>query len=454
MTNKISIIFLLLATVLLFESCVTRRLIKEGQKFEEAGLCQQAADSFYRAVRRDRTNIEAIQGLRRTGEFTLQQKLSRFNRAYNERRNQEAVEAYLDAKKYYEKIKAVNVNLNFPSFYHDYYSEVKDVYLDDLYFEGMNFLQEERFSDAARTFQNILAISPNYRDATEQFNIATYEPVYREGIELMDRGRYRQAYNKFNRIIKNIRSYKDSKDLKDECLEKGTVSIAIAPIKNSSGRRNIEQKMHSIIVTKIQRLDNPFVRVIDHSQMQQLVSDNRRNALVGFTAPTATLFCEITSFSYNAGRLSETERKGWLRKRVSFRNSETGRTEYRNEYSKVRYSEYKMNRSMTLSFSYRLINERSGEILNSGNRTFRASDNIHYADYDGDNDNLVPGYWKYRLVGSSEDVIRDTRNDVAALQNLLKARRSIKTFESLISEINNDAGDFAAVEIDKFVMGS
>lgn len=455
MKRKFAIIILLsITSVILFESCATKRLLKQAAEFENAGLHAEAAESYYQVLRRDRTNIEAMTGLRRSGEFTLQRKLSAFNRAYNERKNQEAVSHYQDALSYFNRMKAVNVTLNFPSFYHDYYNEVKDVYLDDLYFEGMNLLQTDNFARAERTFRNILGLDPNYRDASEQLKIAVNEPKYRESLALMEGGNYRQAYFKLDEIIKDIGRYKDVHDLRRESLEKGTVSIAVAPIKNSSSTRNIERSLENEIITRIQNLENPFLKLIDYSQMQEVVRRRESTAVVGFTAPTATLFCEIVSFTYNAGRLSETKKTGWLRKRVRFTNSETGSTEFRNEYTKVQYSEFSMSRSVSMRISYRLINERTGQILNTGTRNFSASDNIHYADYDGDNDNLVPGYWKYRLVSSSEDVINDNARDVRALQGLLNARKSIKTYNSLLSEAYDESSAFVAAEIHSYVLGN
>ncbi len=455
MKRKIAIILLLsISSVLVFESCATKRLMKQASEFENAGMHAEAAELYFQVLRKSNTNIEAITGLRRTGEFTLQRKLSAFNRAYNERKNQEAVSHYQDALAYYNRIKRVNVNLNFPSFYHDYYNEVKDVYLDDLYFEAMNFLQNDNFVRAESTFRNILGLDPNYRDAANQLKIAVNEPKYRESLALMESGNYRPAYFKLDEIIKNMGTYKDAHDLRRESLEKGTVSIAVAPIKNSSSTRNLERTLENEIIDKIQSLDNPFLKLIDYSQMKEVVRRREPTAIIGFTAPTATLFCEIISFNYNAGRLSETKKTGWLRKRVRFTNRETGSTEYRNEYTKVQYSEFSISRSVSIRISYRLINERTSEIINSGTRNFTTSDNIHYADYDGDNDNLVPGYWKYRLVSSNEDVINDNARDVRALQNLLNARKTIKTYNTLLAEVYSSFSDFVANEIHNYVLGN
>lgn len=131
---------------------------------EALGQYADAADMFYYAVQAKRTNVEALAGLKRCGQMTLSKKLSEFNQAYNDSKNKEAVYFYQDAKAYYEKLNAVGVSLNFPSFYDEYYQEVKDTYLEDRYYEGSKLLSDERFSEAETIFKEIQKLQANYKD--------------------------------------------------------------------------------------------------------------------------------------------------------------------------------------------------------------------------------------------------------------------------------------------------
>ena len=445
-----AVIFLLLSVaVITFTSCASKRFTRQASKMEEAGLFSDAAELYYRALLRKKTNIDAITGLKRTGELTLGTKLSDFNRAYNEQRNKEAVYYYLDAKAYYNKIRTVNVELNFPSYYYDYYSEVKNIFLEDKYFEAMNYLHTESFSRAEQCFKEIIEIHPNYRDVKEQLNIAIYEPVYRDCLLLINNRKYKEAYFKLKRITNKIGAYKDVYDLKNECLEKGTVIIAIAPIKNSSSRKSIEKNIKNEIINSIQKLNNPFIKLIDRTKLQ--ISDNIHSTIT-FTVSDAVLYCEITSFNYNAGRLHETIQRGYLKKRVRYKNTETEKYEYRTEYDKITYKEFKMSRTIDINISFRLINERTKEILNSGLRTFKVYDNIHYATYGVNTNDLVPGYWGSRTSKNKEDVIKDNRRDVEELQNLFKARKTIRTYDALASETYNNVSEYIAYEVNKYVI--
>ena len=440
---------ILVGSTTLIPSCTTKKMIKKASKFEQSGMHSDAAEIYYQVLLRKKTNIDALTGLKRSGEFTLGAKLSQFNRAYNEQKNKEAVHYYLDAQAYHEKIKRVGVQLNFPSFYTEYYNEVKDIYLEDKYFEGMNYLNNEAFVQAERAFREIIKIQPTYKDTKEKLNIAVFEPIYRESLVLMENGKYREAYFKIDNIITNLGTYKDSHDLRRECLDKGSVSIAINPVKNSSNQRGIETQIENMIIVGIQNQNNPFIKLIDQTKSSR---DITAKSTVLYAAPDATLFIEIVAFSYNAGKLGEETKTGYLKKRVKYKNPETERDEYRTEYDKVTYKEFQMSRSVELQISFRLINERRGEILRTGSRTLRAIDNIHFARYDGNKENLVPGYWKNRNTQSEEDIIRDNRNDVQNLQSLLNARNQIKDFNTLSSEVYNNSTAFVASEINKFVL--
>lgn len=146
---------------------------------------------------------------------------------------------YQDAKAYYEKLNAVGVSLNFPSFYDEYYQEVKDTYLEDRYYEGSKLLSDERFSEAETIFKEIQKLQANYKDSKDKLIVAVNEPKYREGLRLMEANQYRKAYYIFDEIINNAGSYKSSYDLKSECLTKGTITIAIEKIKINLALREL-----------------------------------------------------------------------------------------------------------------------------------------------------------------------------------------------------------------------
>lgn len=303
MKKIITISAILLSLAFVFGSCASKRYTKKAAKLEAIGQNAEAAELYYQAVVAKKTNVEAISGLKRTGQITFNEKLGKFNQAYNNQNNKEAVYLYEDAKNYYDKVGGVGVNLNFPSFYKEYYEEVKNSFLEDQYYKGLQLLDEEKFAQAENVFKEIVRLQPNYKDAKDKLITATYEPKYRDGILMMEDGRHRQAYYMFDEIIKGAGAYKDSYALKDESLEKGSMTVIIKSIVNNTSSTGIESSLESSLINKIKGFNNPFIVLIDSDS-------NTRSKNGGSGLSNITINCEISKFTYSKGSLNKTEKEG------------------------------------------------------------------------------------------------------------------------------------------------
>ena len=117
------------------------------------------------------------------------------------------------------------------------------------------------------------------------------------------------------------------------------------------------------------------------------------------------------------------------------------------EVTKIRNHLALKNRRLMI-WGDRLIDGKTSVIHTSSTKSSTASDNVHYAKYDGDSKNLVPGYWKSRTSTNSEDIIKDSSREVSALQDLLKARTQIKDYNTL----SNEALDECAAAVTNAVL--
>lgn len=450
MRRIFTVSLILLSLVVVLGGCASKRYTKKATKLEALGQYSEAADLYYQAVVIKNTNIEAFAGLKRTAQMTLSKKLSEFNKAYNNQENKNAVYLYEDAKKYNDKIAGVGVELNFPSFYDEYYQEVKDIFLEDQYYEGSNLLDSEKFAEAERVFKEIVRLQPNYKDSKDKLVTATYEPKYRNALQKMDIGQYRQAYYVFNDIINGAGVYKSSYDLKAECLKKGTITITIEKVKNLTATTGIESVLESKIITDIQSFNNPFIKLIDSNNQNRAIQ-NTRTVSTKSVPSNLTLYCEISKFTYNKGNVQTIEKRGYLRKKVKVLNRETEEYEYKTEYDKVKYYEYKMSRTLDMNYMFKLVDTRTGEIKATQSKNIITRDDIYYARYDGDKKNLVPGYWKNIKTSSPEDYINDNNNEIKRLYALLDSRSQIKDFNTLSTEAMNSASSTISNEVNNFV---
>jgi tetratricopeptide (TPR) repeat protein len=434
MKRTVTILLFLIVLINLC-GCVSKRYTKKAQKLENTGQYTESANLYYEALISKRTNVEAFAGLKRTGQMVLSKKLSEFNKAYNLQDNDEAIKYYQDAKAYYDKLNKLDIQLNFPSYYNDYYNEVKDVFLEDKYYDGVNLLDQEKFSEAEKVFNEIIKLQPNYKDSKDRLITAIYEPKYQQGLKYMEQEKFRQAYYVFKDIVDKTKSYKNSYDYQRESLEKGTVNIYISPVKNNSSYSDVKSSLENKISNLIQSQKNPFVKILASNSNADL-----------------TLQCEVTNYKYDEGRLKSTEQRGYLKKTVKIKNKETDQYENKTEYEKIMYTEYYMTRSINMTITYKLVNNRTNQIYKSDTKTVKAADEIKYAKYSGNSASLVPGYWENRSGTNSKDKINDTYSAVRQLQNLFSARTKIKDYSTLSSEVINSVSETIAKSVNNFVL--
>jgi hypothetical protein len=428
---------LLISVILLIAGCASNRYAKKASKFEEAGLYEDAAEYYYQSVKKKDSNVEAKLGLRKNGQLALDRKLSDFTLAYKQADYKKAVYNYLAAEKYYNKITAVHVELDFPEYHKEYYEEAKNDYLNQKYADGIDKLNREDFSAALMVLTEIKRIDANYKDVQDLYITAKYEPMYRDANQYLETGLYRKAYYTFETIIKGAGTYKQSVSLKDEAQEKGTITILVDDFSYTNYNYNqIAQNVTSDVKAKLSKLNNPFLRIIDPSTLSVNIFENGQMNMqaANLAGIKAILSGKIIRVSATNGRLTKENKRGYL-KVVTKTKNELGEEIKKVKYIKTNYMEYKQANKASFGMEFKLISTSDNSIMVSDMISKNTSDKIHYATYSGDKKKLIPGYWKYKERKSEKDVQKDNKSDINRLQNLLKADKNIKAANTLLNEI-------------------
>jgi hypothetical protein len=443
---------LIISVLLLVSGCASKRFTKQAAKFEQAGLCEDAAEYYYEAVKRKDSNVEAKLGLRKNGQITLDNKLSAFMKAYNSADYQNAVYKYKDAESYSNKLKTVSVDLNFPESYISYYDEAKGDFLNKKYADGLEKLNREDFKGARKIFDEILEVEPNYKDVKEKNTIARYEPLYREANQFFENGFYRKAYGKFTEILTGTGGYKLAASLKDEALEKGTIFILIPDF--GSGK-NLTSDDSKAVTTKVKSmigsLTNPFIKIIDPASINISLDENGKINMqaANLAGIKAVLSGNLNEVAKTDGKLIKTVKRGYI-KEVNIVKNEAGQEIEKVTWHKIEYSEFELENKAKLNLDYKLVSTENGLILVSDIVSISNSDKAHYAKYDGEKKNLVPGYWKNKDSSSPEDVIKNNPGDINALKQLFNTRQTVKSTTALAGELIDEAADRIAEKVDKY----
>lgn len=445
-------IILLLSVILLVVGCASKRYTKKAYKFEEAGLYEDAAEYYYQAIKKKDSNVDAKLGLRKTGQMTLDRKLSDFTLAYKQSDYKNAVYNYLEAEKYNTKIKTVKVDLDFPEYHKEYYEEAKSDYLNTKYADGVDKLNREDFSAALTVFQEIKGIDFDYKDVKELYVTAKYEPMYRDANQYLETDLFRKAYYTFEAIINGAGNYKQAMALKDEAREKGTITILVTDFSYTNSRyRETAGTVTSGLNGQLNELKNPFIKIIDPSTLNTNIYKSGRINMqaANLAGIKAVLTGSVTKVSSTTGRLIKKEKKGYLKEVTKTKNKE-GNVIERVNYNKTTYWEYEQTNKASFALDFKLVSTTDNSVMVSDAINTSDSDKIHYATFSGDKKKLIPGNWKYKDRDSKEDIKKDNKSDINKLNKLLKADKKIKSGSSLLNGIMNKSVSEMSQKVNKY----
>lgn len=452
---------LILLTALLFvlSGCASKRLTKKGQEHQKAGFYEEAASYFYEALKKNDDNLDAKIGLRNTGQRVLEDQLNEFYQAYQNQKSDKAVWTYLEARNYYDKIKQMGVQLEFPEKYAAYYNEVKRDHLASSYQNAYKLLQQERFIEAEEILESIVEIDPEYKDVEAMLVEAKYEPVFREAREAMDDEKYYTAYSLFDDILSQHATYKNAASLKEQCLEKGQVTIALLPVKDGTGHYEATQMMQARFAGELNNMSNPFLKIVEQpetsttgrrAEVRKLKDPAQDYEIKDPNAVKAHLHSTLMQFEASEGSLSHSEKRGYLKKENRYKDEATGEIKTRVTFDKVVYDEYKKVNKAFCRLSFKMVSSESGEILVADLASAGKQDEMHYVEFEGNAENLVPGYWRYRRRGSDQDEVKNNYKDIRALQRLVKAKRSIEPAQALSEKVMEQVAHNAARKINSY----
>lgn len=435
---------LLISLLLAFVACTTSKsFYKKGVKLDEAGLLDEASEMYMRSLAKKNTNVDSQIALKKAGQRALNDKLDSFNKKHMLADHDDAVFDYEIAQLFHERVGRHGIKLELPSHYKDRYEESLEVYMEDLYKEGIAYFSNKNYIEAKRKFNKIKGYDPNYKDISNFLLLSFAEPLYGAGKTAYDREDWRTAYGFFDQIYVKEPDFKDVTELWKSSLEKGTFPVAIAKFESSYGNRKVSEKIHTKIVDKITKIENPFAKIVDRENMDEVIAeqtlglsgvvDEASAADVGKILGAKGLITgNIIHYKETKGILQKKVVAAYEAYEVTVTNPDTGKEEKQTKFKKTRYTEYYRKNEVLLDVQFKCISLETGEIIFSDVIQKTAIDEIHYAVFAGEDQKLVPA----KGDGPSEN-----RAEYKALQELLKGRKVVKTPAVIAVELYDLVGN-------------
>lgn len=444
----------LLGCCLAMTSCQSsKHYFKMGIKQEEGGLINEAAESYYVALQRKRTNVDAQIAMKRTGQLVLNNMLNDFAKQKNFGDRKAAVYAYRAARSYRDRIQSVGVSLLLSDFYEKDYEECKQVYLNSLYEEGNALLKNQKFSEAEKKFSEINELDLNFKDAGDLGDIAYLEPLYQQGKLALSQDHFREAYECFEKVIARKSTFKDAANLRRESLEKGRFTIALVDFKNASNVPGMEAKISAYMLDALTASKDPFINVVDrenlqniineqHLQLTGIIDENTAVAVGELVGAKAILTGTVLSYSEKKGTLRSKQREGYTSYQERVLNRTDGKYYMQTLYRPCNFTEYYNSNTCTVSFQYKLTNIKTGEIIATEIIEKSMNDEVIYGRFDGD----VNSLWPAGQGGPNMN-----QNDRRALMAMMNARQEVQSTAELSNTLFNQISAQVTQAIDSSV---
>lgn len=437
---KPTLVALALPVIILAACSGSKSFSKKAAQLDEGGMYAEAAEMYLQSAVRNAKNIDAKIGLKKNGQLLLNDKLSAFFKAFSMGTDKEAaVNAYLDAKDYQERVQRAGVTLEIPDTQTADFKQVKGEYLVQLYAQGHDLLDKKDYPAAEAVFTKIGKLEPGYKDAGSLQEIAYLEPLYVSGKAAMQAGQYRKGYADLDKVVTKSAGYKDAAQLKRQCVEMGRYAIAVLPFNTVGSKAATPQAatLQSYVTAALTDLNDPFIQVVDRDNIQRILEEQRMGMSGVVDESTAVsagkllgakavVMGTVIAYKELPGKAKRSTKDGYESYQVKLVNKETNNFSYDTRYRPANYTEHYQENKANISFSYKLVSLETGQVLMSKVVDKEANDHVYYATYDGNAKALFP------VLNGTVNTNSGARQQ---LTSLLNAPREVKPVAVLGNEL-------------------
>ena len=240
-----------------------KSLSKRAGELHAVGFNQQAADLYAMALRKRPGYVDAMIGLKMTGQGVVDAHIGEFQRAAMDGRRADAIAEYDRMSAFKTRVSSLGVELVVPASVESDHDDLVDEHLIELDDLGHAQLEEEAFAEAEATFREILRLDPQYGDAAELLTVARAEPKYRAGKSALER--FREAHSELGLVLALDADYKDAADLHAEALETGRFNVAISDFDSRDRDKDVALELRSGVQRGLLDSSDPFVGVVDRT---------------------------------------------------------------------------------------------------------------------------------------------------------------------------------------------
>ena len=216
--KSFQILIFVIGIIFLLPSCGTKKMVKQAGKYESAGMFKEASELYYLAHIKKPQKVDIAIALKRSGQIYLEELSQDVSNSFKQGNYKETVYQYMTAMDLVAKLNRTGVGLKPDESMKRYFEDASEIYLAQRYELGQKLIYELNYNGARGVFEEIYKIDPEYKDTRNYLDQATFEPVYIDGSQLYDEGKYMDAYEKWESIYSSASGYKDVKERMGQAL--------------------------------------------------------------------------------------------------------------------------------------------------------------------------------------------------------------------------------------------
>ncbi|MES2381335.1 MAG: CsgG/HfaB family protein [Bacteroidota bacterium] len=442
-------IIILMFVACFFISCDSSlKYVKAADKMATQGNYSDAADNYYTALLTNPSNAKAKQGLQKNAQLVLDAKFSSFAKLVVEGSNEEALRQYNYCNDYFQNVKNVGIELNWPTMYNQLYTETKQEFISKQYDIGLGLMKENKFDKAEFAFNKILEFDSSYKNVSVLRVQTIIEPLYEQGLKYIEAQNYKAAYKSFGQVAQFDASYKSTLQLIDISLKQASLPIAVVLSSKATYDNYQDVSFYQQLVARISKSTNPFLKVIDRNNIDKLLKEQELGMTGIIDAEAASKAGKLIGAKYfllvdvsqvNFDELVPTTSNEIAYESYSERvyDHATGLTQSVIKFKKVNYKETKQYRKVDARVAYQLVSVQSGQVVSAEVFSSEQADAHAYARFNGNTDNLYPSLPAGNYLPSAPT---EWKEKFSELNRPLESKQNLadKAFQDISTKIVND----------------
>jgi len=480
--NRLIYWYFVILSAVVVSSCAHIAPYKEAVRLEETGQYYHSAKSALNSLNEKPDYDEAKTLLSRIAESAFSQREKDAQNFVDNNNYPPAIEIYRELQDFSSRCNLYGVGIPAASGLSQQIEEVSNAGAKKWYMSAEKKLQINDYEDAINSYKKSLELSSGYKDAREKIaqchrsiaeqllarkkwrdaakrfeDAASYSQddfldkrssancYYTLGMKFYEKKKYRNAYSDLETCCSLDPDNRDAEELRDACLAKGTVRLAIFPIHNRTGTQpagiSVEDYLYDSIVAGVQNKCSPFLELIDRQNLDLILNEYGLAESGNFMDPnTVVKKGKIRGFDYIlSGKITRLTSKesGLITKNKRNSCQVPVYVETRGKYGTVlkrvgernatlRYEEIKEDNSIIISGSLQITDSSTGRSVLTKPFSAERKDSVNYA---------INGEWSYpkaAYIDDTDDLWKHMEND--SLRNKFSANQNCTSLSDLTTE--------------------